>query len=544
MKVHQAIAHALFDTGAEQLYGLIGDANLFMVNSYINDCGGKYLGATHEAAAVLMALGHARVSGATGVATVTHGPALTNALTALVEGVKAATSIVLLAGDTPGEDREHAQSVDQRALVLATGAGFEPLRSPQTVAEDLNRAFYRARTEHRPIVFNMPLEFQWQEADYQKLPLRFPEARSAIASSADMDEAIGIIASARRPVVVAGRGAVDGEAAIQRFAERIEAPVATSLRGKGLFADDPFNLGICGTVSHAVALDAIGSSDCLIAFGASLNKYTAGLGGLIRGKRIIQVNPLASQIGRFTPVTVGLVGDPGLTADAMVEWLDKAEIPGSGARTDDLRAQIAAHKARRRQMPRTPAAGTVDLFELAQTVDQMFPRDRVYVSGTGRFIRVCWPEIAVQGGRDFVDTIGCAAIGLGLGTAMGAAVAAGGRPTLLVLGDGGLMLGGLSELATAAREQLNLVVVVCNDGGYGAEYVQFLDKDMDPALSLNHWAGFAPVAQALGCDGRSVTNTDELRAALQAATAADRQGPFLIDVKIDPAMTPYYQSPK
>ena len=196
MKVQQAIARALLDTGAEQLYGLIGDANLFMVNSYINDCGGKYLGATHEAAAVLMALGHARVSGETGVATVTHGPALTNALTALVEGVKTATSIVLLAGDTPGEDREHAQSVDQRALVLATGAGFEPLRSPKTVAEDLNRAFYRARTEHRPIVFNMPLEFQWQEANYEKLPLRFPETRSVIASSADMDEAIGIIASA------------------------------------------------------------------------------------------------------------------------------------------------------------------------------------------------------------------------------------------------------------------------------------------------------------------------------------------------------------
>ncbi|MCK9516882.1 MAG: thiamine pyrophosphate-binding protein [Ottowia sp.] len=538
MKVHQAIARSLADLGVQQLFGLIGDANLYLVDSYMRDCDGHYTAAVHEAGAVLMALGWARVSDQIGVATVTHGPALTNTLTALVEGVKTATPIVLLAGDTPAADREHAQKVDQRALVEATGAGFEPLRRPETLAEDLARAFYRARTEHRPVVFNMPIEFQWLDVDYEKPLLRFAETRGVIAASDDMDHAIGMLASARRPVVVAGRGAraPEAEAAILRFARRIEAPVATSLRGKGLFVDDPFNLGICGTISHSVASETLGASDCLVVFGASLNQYTAGLGGLTRDKRIIQVNPDASQIGRFTPVDVGLVGDPGLTADAMVKWLDEADIPGSGARSDALRAQLAElHRQAPAKLVRPTPTGTVDLFELMLTLEQGFDKDRVCVTDTGRFLYGAWPIISVQNPRDYVDTIGFAAIGLGVGAAIGAAKASGGRPTLLVTGDGGLMLSGMGELATAVHEQLDLVVVVCNDRSYGAEYVQFAARDMDPAISFNQWPDFAPVAEALGLKALTVTSSEELKSAMAAIAARDRKQPMLIDVKLDAA---------
>lgn len=538
MKVHEAIARSLADLGVTQLFGLIGDANLFMVDSYIRDCGGRYTPLVHEAAVVLAALGWARVSDQIGVGTVTHGPALTNTLTALIEGVKTATPMVLLAGDTPVLDREHAQKVDQRALVEATGAGFEPLRAPETLAEDLARAFYRARTEHRPVVFNTPIEFQWLDVDYVKPQLRFAETRTAIAASDDMDHAIGMLASARRPVVLAGRGAraEAAEAAILRFAKRIEAPVATSLRGKGLFADDPFNLGIAGTISHSVAVDTIGASDCLIVFGASLNKFTAAEGGLTRDKRIIQINPDASQIGRFTPVDVGLVGDPGLTADAMVKWLDEAEIPGSGARSEQLLAQLQQLRQQAAtKLVRTTPTGTVDLFELMLALEQAFDRDRVYVTDTGRFLSGAWPMISVRNPRDYVDTIGFAAIGLGVGAAIGAAKAAGGRPTLLVTGDGGLMLSGLSELATAVHEQLDLVVVVCNDRSYGAEYVQFAARNMDPAISFNQWPDFAPVTAALGLNTLTVTSRDELKSAMAAIATRDRKRPMLIDVKLDAA---------
>lgn len=540
MKLYEAIARSLVDLKVSRLFGLIGDANLFMVDSYIRDCKGAYTAAVHEAGVVLMALGYARVSGEIGVATVTHGPALTNTLTALVEGVKAATPIVLLAGDTPVEAREHAQNVNQREFIMATGAGFEQLRAPGTLADDLARCFFRARQEHRPIVLNMPIEFMWEEVEYTAPRVYFPASRSVIASSDDMDKAIGIIASSRLPVVIGGRGAADpaAEAAVQRLAQRIEAPVATSVRGKGLFADDPFNLGISGTISNPVAAETIGAADCLVVFGASLNQFTGGLGGLTRGKRIVHVDPTPGQIGRFTPVEAGLVGDIALTADAMVKWLDEAEIPGSGARNDDLLARLTALRSQKARLPRTPRAGHVDLLETLQTVDQSFPKDRVYVSDTGRFLVGAWPLVQVRNPRDYVDTIGFAAIGLGLAAAIGAAKAAGERPTLLVTGDGGFMLGGVSELASAMREQLDLTIVVCNDGGYGAEYIQYTARDMDPSLSLQHWPDLASIARGFGLEATTVTSSAELQAAMQALEGRDRKRPRLIDVRIDPACMP------
>ncbi|TAL76991.1 MAG: thiamine pyrophosphate-binding protein [Burkholderiaceae bacterium] len=538
MKVYEAIARGLWDLGCTELFGVVGDGCVYVIDSYRRDCNGHYVPAVHEGSAVLMAQGWARVAGKVGVAAVTHGPGLTNTVTALVEGVKAGTPMVLLAGDTPATDREHAQNVNQPALVAATGAGFEPLRGPETVAEDLARAFYRANIEHRPIVFNVPVDFQWQDVEYQKPYLRLPETRSVIASSNDMDDAIGIIASSHLPVVIAGRGVSDpeAEAAVLRFARRIEAPVATSLRGKGLFVDDPFHLGISGTASHEVALDVIGRSDCLIVFGASLNKYTSGERGLTRDKRIIQINPLASEIGRCTPVTVGLVGDPGLTADAMVKWLDEAEIPGSGARNDDLLAELKSYheQARTKLMHRTPA-GTVDLYELSFALEEALPKDRVFLTGSGRFMFAFWNVISVPNPRSYVDGNGLSSIGVGEATAMGAAKAAGDRPTLLVTGDGGFMLSGLSELATAVAEQLDLVIVVANDGSYGAEHIALSMHDMDPGLSLLPSRDFARIAEAFGCQGLTVTSSAELQTAMAAVAKRDRKRPLVIDVKIDAA---------
>ncbi|MCZ2105520.1 MAG: thiamine pyrophosphate-binding protein [Burkholderiales bacterium] len=538
MKVYEAIAHGLFDMGCTELFGVLGDGCVYVIDSYRRDTTGHYTAAVHEGGAVLMAQGWARVSGQVGVAAVTHGPGLTNTVTALVEGVKAGTPMVLLAGATPVIDREHAQNVNQPALVAATGAGFEPLRGPGTVAEDLARAFYRAHCERRPIVFNMPVEFQWQEVEYEKPHLRFPDARSVIPSSKDMDDAIGIIASARMPVVIGGRGigTPEAEAAVLRFAQRIEAPVATSLRGKGLFADDPFHLGISGTVSHEVALDVIGRADCLIVFGASLNKYTSGHRGLTRGKRIVQVNPLASEIGRCVPVTVGLVGDPGLTADAMVKWLDEAEIPGSGGRTQDLREQIETYrKTSRKTLTHPTPAGTVDLYETAFALEQALPRDRVFLTGSGRFMFAFWQAISVPNPHSYVDGNGLSSIGIGVATAMGAARAAGDRPTLLVTGDGGFMLSGLSELATAVAEQLDLIIVVANDSSYGAEHIALTAHNMDPNISLLQSRDFAKIAEAFGCKGLTVTSNAELKTAMDAIATRDRKRPLVIDVKIDAA---------
>ena len=184
---HQSIAQAVTDHGIDTLFGLMGDANLFMVDHYVRGCGGTFVPVAFEGSAVLMALAYSHVSGRVGVATVTHGPALTNCVTALAEGAKGHIPMVLLAGDTPVINPQNLQNIDQRELIKVTGAGFEQVRAPQTAAYDVAHAFYRAQVESRPIVVNMPSDFMWQEVSHEKTVFQAFTAPSFVPEGDDLD---------------------------------------------------------------------------------------------------------------------------------------------------------------------------------------------------------------------------------------------------------------------------------------------------------------------------------------------------------------------
>ena len=532
MQFQEAIARALADNGVETVFGLVGDANLYMIDSFTRIVGGEFISVAHEAGAVLAANGYARATGRVGVASVTHGPALTNTMTALVEGVKERVPIVLVAGDTAVVDKENFQKVSQRDLVLPTGAGFEQLRSVDTACEDVAVAVRRALSERRPIVLNVPIEFQWREAPYEPpTGVRWEPPQDVSPSLAALDGPVGAIAAAKRPVILAGRGAQaeDSRAAVLRLAKRIGAPVATTLRGRDLFAGEPHNLGICGGLSHEVALATLTDADCIVAFGASLNKWTTAEGSLLSGKAVVQVDRDQEAIGRFHGVDFGVHGDAGMVADAIVAMLDEAEVKPSGYASPALAQRLASRSDA--DFTDQSTDSTVDHRTAILKLDEAFPTDRALVFDGGRFIFQCFTMFHVQHPSQYHHTVNFGSIGLGMGNAIGAAVGSG-RPTLLVTGDGGFMLGGLTEFNTAVRHDLDIVVVVFNDGAYGAEHVQFRNKGMDPALATFDWPDLAPVASALGGRGFTVRNLEQLEDVL--AELPTRTGPVLIDIKLDP----------
>lgn len=532
MLFHEAISRSLADHGVNTVFGVLGDANLYMMDSFQRVTGGRYYSCSHEAGAVLAANGAARTSGRLGVATVTHGPALTNTMTALVESVRDRTPLLLIAGDTAVVDHVNFQNIAQRDVVLATGAGFEQVRSPLTVAEDVAEAIRRAHLEQRPIVLNVPVEFQWEEVGHTRVEPKFVEPQATAPDPAAMDAAVGVVASARRPIVLAGRGATSprAKAALLRLAERIGAPVATTLRGKDLFRGERFDLGIFGTLTHEVAHEAIMDSDCVIAFGAGLNKWTTAEGSLVEKKRVVHVDLDRSAINRFCPSDVGVVGDAATVADTIVEWLDEAETAPTGFASADLAERLAAHTPTGR--PELSTDKTVDLRTAMLRLEEVFPEQRNLVFDGGRFIFDAFTLLHCPEPSAYVHTVNYGSIGLGMGNAIGASLGTPERPTLLVTGDGGFMLGGLTEFNTAVRHGLDLTVVVFNDGAYGAEHIQFRDKGMDPAISTFDWPDFGPVATALGGQGFTVRNLTELDEALAAIETRDR--PILIDVRIDP----------
>ena len=538
-KVHAAIARALHDNGVDDLFGLIGDANLYFADSFVRECGGRFVSSANEAGATLMALGYTIATGGLGCATVTHGAALTNTLTALTHGAKARTPMLLICGDTNPTDRDNIQNTPQREHVLATGAGFEQLRAPATIAQDMATCIRRAWSERRPIVLNMPVEIQWLDVDYAPRPWKGADQRAIVAESDDLDNAIGVIAAARRPMVLAGRGAIapDAAAAVARFARRLEAPLATTLQAKALFAGEPGNIGVFGTLSQDFAVEQIMEADCLVCFGASLNDFTMSHGAFAKDKRIIHVDTDPAPFGRYLECDVNVLGDAGRTADLFTHWLDEAEIPGSGWATAEFAAQVCAAPFGC-TLPAPRADEPVDMPRAVRLLDQAFARDRVLVTDGGRFLGEIWKNFGVADPADFVITVAFGSIGLGMGHAIGAAVGRPDRKVVHFTGDGGFVLGGLAEFNTAVRHDLDVVTIVCNDAAYGAEHIQFRRKGMDPALSMFDWPDFAKVAEALGGRGFSVSTFGELEAAL--AAIADHRGPVLIDMKFDPDAMPEF----
>ncbi|VWX61762.1 conserved hypothetical protein [Burkholderiales bacterium 8X] len=540
IKGHEAIAQAVWANGARTMFGLIGDGNLFFVNSYVRQCGGKFVGSAHEVGSLFMALGHAYIGGGVGVCTITHGPALTNVITALVQGVKASLPVVLVCADTAVREKWHQQSVDQRELVAATGAGFEQMRALDTIAEDVATAFRRAATERRPIVLNMPVEFQWQElAGFVPAIYKAVDRRATVTEGPDVDDAVGIMASAKRPIVLAGRGAANPQAreALLKLARRLDAPVATTLRAKDLFRGEANNLGIFGTLSTPSTLDVIAASDCIIAFGATMTRFTTMRGDMIKGKRLVQINDDPKAIGARCTPDAAILGDPGLFAELALRLLEEADMPPSQFFDADMAARLETAGSVQDwvDLSRDDA---IDIRFALEAIDAAVPRNRTFVTDVGRFVIESWIRVQVEEPAAFLPTHEFGCIGTGLPHAIGAALADRSRPTLLLIGDGGFMLGGLQELHTAIRENLDLVIVLCNDGGYGAEHIQFRDRSLPAELALLAWPDFVAVARAMGARGVTVRNKRELPLAIEASK--ERSGPLLIDLKLDPNDVPAY----
>ncbi len=530
---HDAVARALVDHGVDTVFAVLGDGNLFIGENLVREHDVNLVSATHEANAVLMAQGWAKATGRLGVATVTHGPGLTNTITALVEGVKNETPILVVAGDPPDEHEQHLQNLDQHALVAATGAGFQPVRNAETIAEDVSTAVRRAHFEHRPIVLNVPLNVEWDEVEYRPKPAFTPPAVRLAPDPDQLDVAMGIIASATRPVILAGRGAVKSGAreALIGLGDALGAPLAASLLATGFFRGEPFDLGIHGTLSHPVAAETLASADCLIVFGAGLNYFTTGNQMMLAGKRVVHVDLDPHHIDRFVTVDAGVVGDANVVAEAMIEMLVAVEHTPSGFRTSDLEKKLRDFDPAT-SFDDKSYDGAVDPRTLTRRLDKGLPQDRQVVIDGGRFMFDAL-TLSVPTPEDFVTSHAFGSIGLGTSTAIGAAVGRPGRPTVLCVGDGGLMLGGLTELSTAVHLGLDLVVVVYNDRCYGAEHIQLVAKGFDPAASFHDWPDFCSVGASMGFATAKIVSLDDIDSAMQVVENRPPGVPVLIEASND-----------
>lgn len=533
MKVHDAVARTIADHGVRTLFGLMGDANMLYITDFITRHQGRFVPATDERNSVLMAGGYAAAGDVTGVATVTHGPALTNAVTSLVEVTRGRLPVVVVTGDTPA-DRDHLQRIDIQEVARLAGSGYEKVWAAETAARDTARAFQRAAAERRPVILDVPYDLlEYDSGDYRfGGPVVSPQRTQADPDV--LDNALGLAVNASRPVVLAGRGAVRAGArdALLELSDYLGAPIATSLLAKDYFRGHPLNLGICGGLSTPVATGRLATADCVLAFGASLNQFTAYSGGLLRDARIVQVDCDPASFGSYTPVEVPIVGDARAVAEQMLSSLKDAGYEPAERQTEGLARELREWSPSS-DFKDQSGTDTVDLRAAMITLDHVVPERRNLVTDGGRFVLTPWRYVHVDDPLGFVHSVNFGSIGLGLGTAIGVAAARPDRVTLVVLGDGGFMQGS-TELRTAVNERLPLIMVVANDGAYGAEWRKLKGYGLDPGFSRTNWPDLAGLAEACGARGYTVRTVEELEEL--KPVFADLTGPVLVDVRIDPVV--------
>ena len=534
MKVAEAVGRGLVAHGADHLFGVIGSGNFHVTNAAIA-AGARFFAAAHEGGAASMADAYARVSGRLAAVSVHQGPGVTNALTGVVEAAKSRTPLIVLAPEATSPRSNFF--VDLPGLSAAIGAGFRRVAADR-VAVDVAEACRAARAgAGQTIVLGLPLDVQGQPAGDAAAPASDDAATASAAPAAALEVLVDALAAARRPVFIAGRGATRGaaraRAALISLAERTGALLAVSAVAKGLFAGDPWYLDVSGGFATPLTAELVPQADLVVAWGSTLNMWTTRHGRLIAaGTTVAQVDLDPAAIGVNRKVDIAVCGELAAVAEACCAALDRRGARSAGWRSPGLAARIAA-EGRWRTVPYTDetGGGRIDPRTLSIALDDLLPAERTVVIDSGNFMGYPSMFLGVPDHTGFCFTQAFQSIGLGLASAIGAAVARPDRVTVAALGDGGFLMS-LSELTTAARLRLPLVIVVYDDAAYGAEVHHFgpdgysLDSVRFPPADL------AAIARGFGCDAVTVRSTADL-GPVRDWLASQPGRPLVIDAKVN-----------
>jgi thiamine pyrophosphate-dependent acetolactate synthase large subunit-like protein len=532
MRVTEAVAATLAGLGADTLFGVVGSGNFHITNALISQ-GARYYPARHEGGAACMADGWARTASRTGLLTVHQGPGLTNAVTGITEAAKSRTPLLVLAADVAGPAVSSNFRIDVAALAAAVGAVPERLYSPASAAADTARAYQTAARQRRTVVLAMPLDVQAGECDRQPPPAA-PLLRPAAPAADAADALAAALARALRPVFVAGRGARVARAGpdLAELAAACGALLATSAAAKGLFRGSPWDLDVSGGFATPLAAELISAADLIVGWGCSLNMWTMRHGNLIGPETtVVQVDDDPAAIGAHRPVQLGVLGDVAETARAAHAALGERFGSGHGYRRDDVRDRIA-REAQWRSVPYPDqtGGGRIDPRTLSIALDDLLPAERTVCVDSGNFMGYPSMYLSVPDQAGFCFTQAYQAVGLGLASAIGAAIARPDRLPVAAVGDGGVLMGA-SELETVARLGLPMLIVVYDDEAYGAEVHHFGPEGYPLGIVQFPPADIAAIGRGFGCAGVTVRRPADLDP-VRAWLAGPRQQPLVIDAKV------------
>jgi acetolactate synthase I/II/III large subunit len=536
--VYEALAADLKRLGVAHAFGLMSDDTALLIST-LDAIGVRFHGARHENNAVAMAEGYAAATGELGLAVLGRGPATANGLHGATYAQRSGSRVLIVYGhpslapaspDAYGPDTKAYDAVGVlRVAGLRTFLATDATTARRTLLQAVAAAGEGA------VALFLPTNVQQGGIDAAATDPGVIAALERVpkrARQGAVDAAVALLAASRRPLVLAGRGAHRAGArdALVRLADHAGAALATTAKAKDMFRGHPLDCGIVGSLSHSAGRRVIDQADCIVAFGAALTQRTTSMGAALPAAApVIHVDDVRANIGRWYPADVAMFADARVAAEQLREALPaRAERP---LHDESIRRALADFD-RAGDFAACATPRTMDPRLCAIELDRLLPKERNVVYDAGNMLQA-FAYLSVPGPANVKMTSDFASVGMGFGTAMGFAIGMPQRPTVLVIGDGGLLMT-LGELETVAREGVPLVVVVMNDCAYGAELHYLKAHAMPVARSTFPDVDFAPLAEALGFAAATVRTQDELRALASLLAAPD--GPILLDCKINAAV--------
>ncbi len=540
MKGGEAIIKSLQDQGVDVVFGYPGGV-LLPLYDVIYDSDLKHILVRHEQCAAHAADGYARASGKVGVCIGTSGPGATNLVTGIATAHMDSSPIVAIAGQVStgliGNDA--FQEVDTLGLTMPiTKHNFQAMQADE-IPKLIKSAFYIANSGRPgPVAIDLPKDVQEEEFDYNDdfqidLPGYKPTRKG---HPLQIKKASNLILNSKKPVILAGGGVILSESSseLMELSELINAPVTTTLMGKGAFPEDhPLSLGMLGMHGRKVANLLVDECDCLIVIGCRFSDRTTGkVEKFAPGAKIIHIDVDPAEIGKNIDVDVPIVGDAKVVTSSLIKNITPLKSKGKTGSSKEWTDYVSDFKVNctpRLSFEDVPLKPQQVIKEIRDTIDY----ETIVTTDVGQNQMWMAHYFTSKIPRTFLSSGGLGTMGFGFPAAIGAKVALPESDVVAVCGDGGFLMV-CQDLATIKEYDIPVVVCVLNNRYLGmvAQWQKLFYNERMSHTHLGEVPDFVKLAEAFGVQGERARNPGEMKETLKSALKSGE--PTVIDVVIDP----------
>lgn len=535
MKGGEAIIKSLTDQGVEIVFGYPGGV-LLPLYDVLYDSDLKHILVRHEQCAAHAADGFARASGKVGVCIGTSGPGATNLITGIATAYMDSSPILAIAGQVSSHliGNDAFQEVDTIGITMPiTKHNYQPMKANE-IPGMVKSAFYIAGTGRPgPVVLDLPKDVQEEEFEFESAKdIELPGYKPTMKGHPkQLKRAAKLIQESKKPVILAGGGIILSGATeeLLQFANIINAPVSTSLMGKGSFPEDnPLSLGMLGMHGRKVSNFIVDECDCLIAIGCRFSDRTTGLlSEFAKNAKILHIDVDPAEIGKNVDVDVPIVGDAKTILGDLIKIIDPE--PEQKQEWLNYVKDFKNSCIPRLSFNEVPLKPQQVIKELSEAVTD----DTIVTTDVGQNQMWMAHYFDVNNPRKFISSGGLGTMGFGFPAAIGAKIAKPNKDVIAVCGDGGFLMV-CQDLATIKEYDIPVIIVVLDNRHLGmvAQWQKlFYDKRMSHT-HLGESPNFVKLAESFGVKAERIEKPGEMKEAIERAIKSGE--PYLLDVIIDP----------